>query len=105
MKRHSKVGQNAVNPVNAIVAHEIFDKSKISMYKCKSLVVDAVAIGIKVLIHAIEMPCGPQVFYDFTTVSSTSNGHVNIVAIGLDGECVDAGLEQSRDMINLTIHV
>jgi hypothetical protein len=105
VKRHPQIGQDAVDTVDTVVAQKIFQEGKVAVYKCKPAVGDAVAVGVHVLVHAVEPARGPQARQQLAAVAAAAEGHVNIGAAGLDVEPRHALLQQCRNVIYLLVVV
>ena len=106
MKRHAQVGKNAVHAVHAVVAHKVLQKGKIAVYECKSGVVDAVGIGVHILVETIKVSVAAQMLHYGARVTTATKGDVDIGAVGLNVKSVDALVQQCRYVISYphTIH-
>ena len=104
VKRHAKVGQQAVDALHAVVAHEILQKRKIAVYKCKPRVIYAVLPGVHILVEAVEVSLGSKPLHYGTAVPAATECNVDIRAIRLDVKSLHALIEQSRNMINICRH-
>ena len=84
---------------NSSMWHKVFQKSKIAVYKCKSPVVNAVGIGIHILVHAQQSSALAQVLDNFPAVTATAESHIDVSALRIDVEPLHTLMEQSGNVI------
>ena len=99
VETHAQVGKHTVHTLHAVVAHEVFQKGEISVYKCKSAIVDAVGVCVHVLVHTVEPSALTQMLHYLTAMAATAKSHVHISAVGLDVKSCHALVEQCRNMV------
>ena len=58
MTRHTEVGQQSVDLLDAVVAHPVLQITEITSYKREALIADDVLLCILVLVETIQMPLG-----------------------------------------------
>ena len=104
MARHTEVGQQPVNLLDAVVAHPVLQIPEITSYKCEALVADNVPLCVLVLIEAVQTPPGAQPAEDLAAVSAAAEGHVYVNTVGLDSKPVDALLQEYWYVITLSLY-
>ena len=83
MKRHSQIGQYAIDTVHTIVAQEIAQIAEIAPHCRKSPIGKGAADGITVLIKRIQVAILTQTLHDGTAMAAAAESGVDIRAAGM----------------------
>ena len=99
MARHTEVGQYTIELLHTVVAHPVTQVAEVAAHEGETLVVHDVALGIGILVEAVEAPRSIHAAQYLTRVTATAEGHVGIHAALLDGQPVDRLVQHHGNMI------
>ena len=101
--RHAEVGQQAVDMVDAVVAHPVAQVAEIGPDEGEARVVDKapctvavllglqdILLGVGILVEAVEVAVGAKAAQNLARVASATERDIHINTVGLDGKSVDA---------------
>ena len=100
MERHAEVGEDAVGRQRIVETEEIAQVSEVSMHKREPVVVNPVCISVHVLVETEQASLRSETRHNGARVTSSSECHVDVCAVGLYVEPLDCFRRQCRDMIH-----
>lgn len=101
VKRDTQIGKDAVNALHAVITQKIAYIAEIPVDKRESLVVDAIFIGIHVLIEPEQSAFRSKPRHDEPRMPSAAERDIDINPIGMYVQSVDCFGCQGRNMIHL----
>ena len=83
----------------AVVAHPVAQVAEVGAHEGKPVVGHDVALGVGILVKAIQVAVGGKPTEDGARVPTTAKGNIDIHAMGVYVQPVDALLEQYGNVI------